>query len=63
MDAFLDAVKNGRELPIDDRWAEWGRAATSELDDLWSGQDRDAGRVAKRASAKANKVLAEEPGW
>jgi multiple sugar transport system substrate-binding protein len=63
MDAFLDAVKNGRPLPIDDRWEEWGRAASSELDDLWSGQDRDAARVARRASLAATKVLVEGAGW
>lgn len=60
---FLDAVKTGRALPIDDRWAEWTQVMNNELDRLWNGADRDVARVAKRAAEAVNKVREEEPGW
>ena len=60
---FLDAVKQGKQLPIDDRWAEWTTAMNNELDFLWNGRERDAGVVARRAAKAVNKILTEEPGW
>ena len=60
---FLDAVKGGKQLPIDDRWSEWTVAMNNELDFLWNGRERDAKAVAERASKAVNKVLSEEPGW
>jgi multiple sugar transport system substrate-binding protein len=63
MKAFLDAVKTGRPLPIDDRWAEWTNAAQAQLDNLFAGRDKDAAQVLALAARDANKVLAQEPGW
>ncbi len=60
---FLDAVKGGRQLPIDDRWGEWTTTMNNELDLLWNGRERDAKVVALKAATAVNKVLAEEPGW
>jgi multiple sugar transport system substrate-binding protein len=60
---FLDAVKSGKQLPIDDRWAEWTTTMNNELDALWSGRETDAKIVAEHAAQAVNKVLAEEPGW
>lgn len=60
---FLDAVKGGKQLPIDDRWSEWTTTMNNELDNLWSGKERDAKVVAERAAKAVDKVLAEEPGW
>ena len=60
---FLDAVKGGKQLPIDDRWAEWTTAMNNELDFLWNGRERDAAVIARRAAKTVNKVLSEEPGW
>lgn len=60
---FLDAVKGGRQLPIDDRWGEWTTTMNNELDLLWNGRERDAKVVADKAAKAVNKVLAEEPGW
>lgn len=60
---FIDAVETGRQLPIDNRWAEWTVAMNNELDMLWNGANRDAKAVANRASQAVNKVLSEEPGW
>jgi multiple sugar transport system substrate-binding protein len=60
---FLDAVKSGKQLPIDSRWSEWTTAMNNELDFLWNGQERDAAAVAARAAKAVDKVLSEEPGW
>ena len=60
---FINAVEGGRQLPIDDRWAEWTQAMNNELDLLWNGTNRDASHVAAKASKAVNKVLGEEPGW
>ena len=60
---FLDAVKEGKQLPIDARWAEWTTAMNNELDFLWNGRDKNAAIVADRAAKAVNKVLSEEPGW
>ncbi len=60
---FVDAVESGRQLPIDDRWAEWTQAMNNELDRLWNGTNRDAKSVADQASNAVNRVLSEEPGW
>ena len=60
---FVDAVKGGKQLPIDDRWSEWTTTMNNELDALWSGRERDARIVGKEAAKAVNKVLAEEPGW
>jgi multiple sugar transport system substrate-binding protein len=63
MKAFLDAVRTGRPLPIDDRWAEWSDAAQAQLDNLFGGRDTNAAHVLSLAARDANKVLAQEPGW
>jgi multiple sugar transport system substrate-binding protein len=63
MDTFLKSLEGGRELPITDRWAEWTTPFTSELDNLFSGRERDATKVLRRAAAKANEVLADEEGF
>lgn len=60
---FIDAVKGGRQLPIDDRWAEWTTTMNNELDLLWNGSERDAKVVAGRATKSIDKLLSEEPGW
>jgi multiple sugar transport system substrate-binding protein len=60
---FLDAVKGGKQLPIDDRWSEWTTTMNNELDTLWNGREHDTKLVAERAAKAVNKVLAEEPGW
>ncbi|MBS1702744.1 MAG: sugar ABC transporter substrate-binding protein [Armatimonadetes bacterium] len=60
---FIDAVEDGRQLPIDDRWAEWTQAMNDQLDRLWNGTERDAKVAGKRAADAVNKVLSEEPGW
>jgi multiple sugar transport system substrate-binding protein len=60
---FLDAVRGGRQLPIDDRWSEWTTTMNNELDFLWNGRERDANKVAIRAANAVDKVLSEEPGW
>ena len=61
--AYLSALENGRELPITPRWQEWTTALNSELDELWSGRERDAGVVLRRATRRANQVLASEEGF
>ncbi len=63
MQAFLDAVKTGRPLPIDDRWAEWTTAVRAQLDNLFNGVDKDASHALKLAAKDANKVLNQEAGW
>ena len=60
---FIGAVQGGKQLPIDDRWAEWTTAMNNELDLLWNGREKDAKVVADRASKAIDKVLAQEPGW
>lgn len=60
---FLDAVKTGKPLPIDDRWGEWTQAMNNELDFLWNGVELDTKAVANRATTAIDKVLSEEPGW
>ena len=60
---FLDAVQGGKQLPIDDRWAEWTTTMNNELDTLWNGKERDAKVVSDRAATAVDKVLSEEPGW
>jgi multiple sugar transport system substrate-binding protein len=63
MQAFLDAVRSGRPLPIDDRWPEWTNAVQPHLDELFGGRSQSAGQEMARAARDANKVLAQEPGW
>lgn len=60
---YLSAVEKGRALPINARWAEWTQAQNSAMDDLWSGRERDAAVVCRRAAQKVNEVLASEEGY
>lgn len=61
--AYLTAVLNGKELPIDARWAEWTQAMNTELEELWSGRERDASVVLRRAADRVNAVLNSEEGF
>ena len=61
--AFLDAVKTGRPLPIDDRWQEWTNAVQPHLDELFAGRSPGAAREMAAAAREADKVLAQDPGW
>lgn len=61
---YLSAVERGRPLPITARWQQWTTEALApELDNLWSGRERDARVVLKRATEKVNAVLADEEGF
>jgi multiple sugar transport system substrate-binding protein len=60
---FVDAVVNGRALPITARWSEWTTAFNADMDDLMSGRDLDAARVNRQATADANAVLSSEEGF
>lgn len=60
---YLSAFQKGRELPINPRWAEWTTAMNSEMDNLWSGRERDARVVLRRAASKVNAVLESEEGF
>jgi multiple sugar transport system substrate-binding protein len=61
--AFTEGVRMGRILPINDRWGEWTRVLSSEVDNLMAGRERDAGTVLRRAKARIDEVLAEDPGY
>jgi multiple sugar transport system substrate-binding protein len=61
--AYLSALTNGKLLPINARWQEWTTALNVELDELWSGRERDAAAVLKRATRRVNAVLAGEEGF
>ncbi|MHB8637957.1 MAG: ABC transporter substrate-binding protein [Fimbriimonadaceae bacterium] len=63
MQAFVDAVKTGRPLPIDDRWAEWTTVVQAHLDELFDDPKANAAAELALAAHDADKVLAEEPGW
>jgi multiple sugar transport system substrate-binding protein len=62
-DVFLKGVEGARELPINERWGEWTQVLNSEQDNLYSGREKDAGIVMRRAAAQINKVLADEEGF
>lgn len=62
-DVFVKSIENGRVLPITDRWNEWNSVYNSEIDNLFSGRERDAGVVLRRAAKKINDVLSEEEGY
>ncbi|HSI72904.1 MAG TPA: sugar ABC transporter substrate-binding protein [Fimbriimonas sp.] len=62
-DVFLQGVEGARELPINHRWGEWTQILNSEQDNLYSGRERDAGVVMRRAAAQINEVLADEEGF
>ncbi|HEY0865998.1 MAG TPA: sugar ABC transporter substrate-binding protein [Fimbriimonas sp.] len=62
-DVFVKAVESAKELPIGPRWGEWTNAFNMEVDNLFSGRERDASVVMKRAEAKVNEVLADEEGF
>jgi multiple sugar transport system substrate-binding protein len=62
-DVFLQAVEKARELPINHRWSEWNQVLSSEQDNLYSGRERDAEIVMKRAATRINQVLADEEGF
>lgn len=61
--AFIDSVRIGSPLPINERWAEWTQILNMETDNLMAGRERDAAIVLRRAEARINKALAEEPGF
>lgn len=63
MQAFVDAIRSGRPLPIDDRWSEWTNAVQPHLDEIMAGRIRKVGPEMALAAAAADKVLAQEPGW
>ena len=63
MHAFLDAVRTGRPLPIDDRWPEWTNSMQAHLDQIWAGRGLGVAAELANAARDANRILAQEPGW
>ncbi|CAN5720684.1 sugar ABC transporter substrate-binding protein [soil metagenome] len=61
--AFVSSIETAKPLPITDRWAQWTQILNSELDNLMSGRERDAGVVLRRADAKIDKALREPEGF
>lgn len=61
--AFVSSIETAKPLPITDRWAQWTQILNSELDDLMSGRERDAGVVLRRAQTKIDKALNEPEGF
>lgn len=63
LDTFLRSLEKGKELPITERWSEWTTALTTEQDKLFTGSERDASVVMKRAAQKIDEILADEEGF
>ena len=63
LDTFLRSLEKGKELPITERWAEWNSALATEQEKLFTGSERDASTVMKRAAAKIDEILADEEGF
>jgi len=61
--AFVDCVKEGRILPIDDRWNEWTQEFTSGIDNLMGGREHDARAALLKVKAKVDQTLSEPPGF
>jgi len=61
--AFVDCVKTGRILPIDDRWAEWTQDYNSDIDDLMAGRNRSAKAVLQKVVKDVDRTLHEPPGY
>jgi hypothetical protein len=62
MDAVAETVREGRPLPLGERWPEIAQVLNSNLDNLWAGRERDAASVARRTQLAINRLLQEEPG-
>jgi len=60
---FLKSVENSRQLPIDDRWAEWSREFTMREESLFTGQRRDVSNVLNEAVVAIDKILNDEEGF
>lgn len=58
---FTKSIEKARPLPINDRWGEWVQILNSEVDNLIAGRERDAAIPLKRAKAKIDKLLSEDP--
>ncbi len=61
--SMVKAVEIGRELPITDRWGEVSTIHTMEIDNLWSGRERNAKVVLDEIQRKVIKMLGEEEGF
>jgi multiple sugar transport system substrate-binding protein len=61
--AFVQSAEGGRTLPINERWGEWTQIFNSEVDNLLAGRERDARTVLRRAKARIDAALAEDPGF
>jgi multiple sugar transport system substrate-binding protein len=62
MDAFVESVKAGRQLPITSRWNEWTGEFNSGIDDILSGRSDDVQAALREAQSRANRVLAVREG-
>ncbi|MGV3613915.1 MAG: ABC transporter substrate-binding protein [Fimbriimonas sp.] len=63
MDTFLRTLEGGEQLPITSRWSEWTTVLATEHEKLFSGSERDAGTVMRRAARRIDEVLADEEGY
>ncbi len=61
--AFTDAIAQGSQLPIDQRWSEWTTAYNMEVDALFSGRSLDVRAVLGRARMQVDAVLRDEEGY
>jgi ABC-type glycerol-3-phosphate transport system substrate-binding protein len=62
-EVFVRAVERSREMPITNRWSLWTTQFNSEMDDLFSGRQRNASVCLKKATHAADAALAEEEGF
>lgn len=62
-DVFLEAVKNGKTLPIDWRYQEWSQVFNSAMEGYFNIGTGTAESACRDAAARVNAVLSGEEGF
>jgi multiple sugar transport system substrate-binding protein len=62
-DVFLDCVRMGRTLPIDNRYMEWSQEYIAATDPLFNLGNCTALQTAQEAERRVNRVLSSEGGF